>query len=143
VNEATLNLVATSLGLSSTHRDNFDALKGKVEVELQGSWRAVSSTWRDVSRLHQARNLSQHHQVGSDGSELAGWRVATEKFSNSLIEVTFGKSLFAVRLADCIADSKLRELIKDAEELIAEGRYPQAAEQIFDGSSGNGVRLRA
>jgi hypothetical protein len=133
VNESTMNMVATSLDIDYDNRQNFDGLKSRIQQELGQRWTIVSSTWRDVLRLHQSRNLAQHRGISPDKEAIPGWsEVATESFALTLVRIAFGVNLDEVRLSDAIADAKLRDLLQEAETDLAEGRFAASARKTFE-----------
>lgn len=128
VNERVTHLACTTLGVEVTARTSFEDMASKLKEKLGSKWSMPG--WSDVRKLHRVRNGAQHEGAGADRDDLAGWRVATEKYANGLVVSVFGVHLDRVVLADCIANDEIRASFAAAEEFAREGNVTGTVLQV-------------
>lgn len=100
----------------------------KSEGRLKGSLSGA----QDVRRLRRARNLTQHHGVTPDASEMQGWAKAVQSFVEHAIRATFHIDLSLITLADALRTKDLRSGFREAEGLLANGDVRGCVRELTD-----------
>lgn len=112
-NERAAHIAANALSLELRRDPTLNDVVSALGPELPG-WQKRG--WRDVQRLHRARNAAQHAGTSPDRDHLPLWTAATELFATSLIEASTGIALADVRLASAVRSPDLAEVLASAEE---------------------------
>jgi hypothetical protein len=109
-------------------RKKFDELQ-KANL----AWTA--DTWASVAQLHEARNQAQHQGTVADASYLPSWGAQAQRFTDSLVEATFGVALREVLVAESVETEAVRRPLVEAEGALEQEDGPAAfaaAASAFD-----------